>query len=484
MANIPVPPSGDDWDTSASSAGLRPDHADTSDDASLKELGRRLARLATPIAIGRMAVVGLVFSDTIMLARYGTEALGHSVLGTAVYDFFTHLLFGGLMGVATLAARAYGAGDWAQVARVRTVALWHGFIVGCLLGLCCFCAEPLLLLTGQTPELAQAGAEVTSVLAWGVPGLGLLFVCMMVLEGLQRPLLPMLAMFFANLVNVGLNYLLIFGVEGWWPPMGAVGAALSTVGVCWSGAVLLLAVLYLHPQMRALPKATIAITPVGPEMRRLGAPMAVSVGIEGSAFNWLTLMVGWLGIYALAAHTVLFQLLAVAFMFAFGLGSASQVMVGEAWGRQQPRTMARVAWTATVLGLVATGLTGVLFLMFDTAIVAVFTSDVALVATILPLMPWVAASLMTDGGQSIVNQSLRGRGETWMPTGIHLCSYYIVMVPLGYELAWEAGYGLAGVFMAVCGASLVSLLGLSARLAWVSYHRPLPPVLGRHPLPP
>jgi MATE family multidrug resistance protein len=186
----------------------------------------------------------------------------------------------------------------------------------------------------------------------------------------------------------------------------------------------------------------------------------------------MTLFIGLIGTLALAAHGVLFQFLALTFMIAYGIAGATQVRVGNAWGRGDPRGMAMAGWTGLGIALLFTGAVAAAYAGVPESALAVFTSDPEVIVTAAPVLIWVVLATIFDGGQSVMNNACRGRGDTWVPTMLHFGSYWLVMVPLAWFFAFRTGNGLTGIYQGIALASIVSLVVLSLRFRSLSRGRP------------
>jgi MATE family multidrug resistance protein len=208
------------------------------------------------------------------------------------------------------------------------------------------------------------------------------------------------------------------------------------------------------------------------ELLRIGVASGVSFSFEVTAFAAMTLFVGHLGILALSAHGVLFQFLALTFMIAYGIAGATQVRVGNAWGRGDPKGMVMAGWTGLGLAALLTGAVTTLFAIAPMPFLRVFTTDPAVIAAAAPVMIWVVLATVFDGGQSVMNSACRGRGDTWFPTLLHFGSYWFVMVPAAWVLAFGADQGLAGVYQAILAASVASLALMSLRFWHLSRAAP------------
>lgn len=420
---------------------------------------RRTLTLAWPVMLARLGLVGFMTVDVIVLGRAGAQALADYSLGLAIYDSLTAALAGLMLGVGVLTARETGAGRDLASGTILRRGVIYGILLGLgMAGLLQF-AEAGFLLLQQDPAQAASSASVTRVVAFTLPFFAVFFSAASWLEALHKPKVGMWAVGLANLSNLGFNLFFVFTLD-----MGAVGAAWATV---LNGFLLAAGLwLYIHrflPERARYGVGVKAAAPPALEQYRIGFGGGLSFTFEAGSFVMMTLFVGWLGTLALAAHAVLFQSLALVFMMAFGIASAVQVRVGNAWGRGDARGMALAGWTG--LGLSTLLLLGfvALFLIAPVPLLGLFTSDPQVLALAAPIMIWMTMALLFDGNQTIMSHACRGRGDTWVPTAMHLFSYWVVMVPAGYLFAIRWEHGVAGIYQGIFVASIVSVTLMSWR---------------------
>ncbi len=424
---------------------------------------RRTIVLAWPVMLARLGLVGFATADVIVLGRAGARELADYTLGLAIYDSMLAALAGLTMGVGVLTARVTGAGDDRAAGTIWRRGVIYGAAVGCAAALLLQFAEPLYGLLGQTPERAESAGNVTRLVALALPFVAIYFSTTTFLEALHRPLVGMWAVAAANITNLGLNIVLVFGL-GPVPAMGAEGAALATV----VNSGLLALALWTYTRHRLPGRARYGIGEAAPapppgEQRRIGYGAGLSYSFEAGAFVMMTLFVGWLGTLALASHAVLFQFLATTFMLAFGIAAATQVRVGNAWGRGDPRGMALAGWTGLGLATLSSLAFAVLYVTLPEGMLRLFTDDPTVLAAAAPVMLWMSLALVFDGNQTVMSHACRGRGDTWVPTALHMVSYWVVMVPVGWWLAIRTGGGLTGIYQGILVASVVSFTAMALR---------------------
>ncbi|SDD80827.1 MATE family efflux transporter [Rhodospira trueperi] len=447
-------------------------------DHSLSYHIRRTIVLALPVVLARLGFMAFVTVDVIVLGRAGPEPLAEYVLGGTVVDSLLATLIGLLMGVPVLAAQVLGAGAHASLGRIWRQGVVYAVVAGALLSVALvFGAAPLFRLLGQDPDLAARAATVTGILALNLPFMAIFVVGTTFLEALNRPIPGMLAVFTANLSNLALNIVLVFG-WGPIPALGAPGCALATV----INSVLLAIGMSLYIRYGLSDRVALGLSgTVNREplwrgagtLRGIGYAAGFAQALEAGSFTAVTLLVGLLGSLALAVHGMMFQFVALTFMVALGLATAAQVRVGNALGRGDSRGLALAGWVGLGLSAAVTGAAATVYVLWPETLLRVFTTDETVLAAAVPVMLWASLAMVCDGGQSVMNQACRGCGDTWVPTGLHVISYWAVFVPVAALLALPLGQGVAGVFQALTLASIISMGILMVRFA-VLAKRPLP----------
>jgi multidrug resistance protein, MATE family len=427
------------------------------DDLPLRAHVLRTLRLAGPVMASRAGLLVMASVDTVMAGRAGPDQLAH--YGIAITPQLGCLLVGMglLMGTVVLTAQTDGAGRPEMCGRIWRLALLNAAVIGTLLGVLLLFGEPILRLLGQAPAIAAGGGAVLAMFALGMPAVVMYSATTLFLEGLGRSTPGMLVMILANLLNLGLNGLLMFGPY----ELGAAGAALATSLTRWfmfaalAGYVLLmpareryqiLAPLRGHWQLEA-------------RLARLGWPMALSFGLETGAFIAAATFAGWQGATALAAWQIVLNTMALVYMLAIGLATATAVRVGNAVGRRDRTGLARAGWVGLAIGILI--MLALLPLLYgaSAAIVSIYTQDAAVAAIAAPGLAIGAWILVADASQGILTGALRGAADIWAVLIIQLISFWAICVPACYLLGPTLGYGvqglLWGLFLGLATAALL-----------------------------
>ena len=414
-----------------------------------------LLRLAWPVMLSRAGILVMAFADIAMLGRYGGGEVGVSNLALAIFIPVIVMCIGMASGMVPVVSQAYGAGNRQECGRAWRRGLSWGCFIS-LIGIAVvWRSETLLSFFGQTPEMAQRGGDVAVALAPGVLAQTVFAVCAFYLESIRRPMFALTVMIFANVINVALNWVLIFGHLGL-PEMGAVGAALASTAARFGAAGLMLWYIFSMPGGIASGVRGPWETFWGPGgwragylMRKLGSSAAISNGFETIGFAAMSLMAGTLGIAALDAYSISHNLLSTAFMIGLGLAVATGVRVGQATGAGDPREAAFAGWTGLLVAFLLMGSLGVLVILFRNEISAIYTNDTDLIARASALFLFSALVFVPDSLQVVMGQAIRALGDAWVAVAAYAASFVVLMIPLGWYLVHEQGWDERGLALSV-----------------------------------
>jgi MATE family multidrug resistance protein len=419
----------------------------------------KLLRLAWPVTLARLGIMGMGLCDVIVVGQLAPAELPHQALGWAPTAVLLVSGIGLLTGVQVLAARAIGAatptaagGAWQRGLLVSAVcgglaaaAMW-------------FAGSRLFTLLGIAASLAEPSTAVMRILALSIP-LHLLYIASaFFFEAIQRPMPSTIVMGGANLLNIALNLWLV-------PKYGAIGSAWATVGArLFLAGALIAWVLCLEDAARYGVRARVT-EPGYRAFLRVGVAAALSQAAEAGAFSGMTIIAGRIGAEAVASYQILLNMLAVVFMVALGLATATTVLTSEAIGRSEPRDAARASWSGVALNGAVMLLIAGLLAGFARPIAGIYTADYELVVLVASLMPLAAAILIPDGGQAVAAAALRAHRDNWFPTASHVLAYALVMPALALGLAEGRGLGVAGLLHAILWSSVLSVVVLLLRLS-------------------
>jgi len=440
--------------------------ADLSLILSYRKEARATLVLALPIVVTQLAHISLGFVDTVMVGRLGPESLAGVALGNTI--FFNALIFcmGMLMAVGPLVSQAFGAEDDDAIGRSVRQGLWLSGILGLVAFLVVYNGETILRWLGQSEANVQRAGAYLRAIAWGIfPFLGMVALRSFA-EAVSRPRAVTAIVLSGVLVNIALNWVLMFGKLGF-PELGLVGTGWASTGVYTFNFLLLAGWVLKQPDFARYHIFSRLSRPdpqMFKELFRIGYPIGASMGIEMSLFMLTVVMMGWIGTTELAAHQVAIQCAAFTFMVPLGIGMASSVRVGQAVGKRE----AEGAWRAglTGIGLSASfmAITALLFLTFPRQIVGLYLdlsepANLEVITMAVQLLFFAAVFQVVDGVQVAVMGALRGMKDTYQPMILSVLSYWGVGLISGYLLAFKAGLAEKGLWIGlVLGLACAAVL--------------------------
>ncbi len=413
-------------------------------------MARNIVLLAIPMVLEMLMQSVFELADAYFVGQLGPAALGAVGAGASLIIIVFAIGFGLAMSVTAMVARRIGEGNSegaSQVAMQSIIAVVAVSIPFAVLGAL---YAPELLRLIQAPEsVVAAGADYTAILFGTNIVILLLFLINGIFRGAGDAMLALKALALANMLNIALDPLLIFG-WGPVPAMGVTGAAIATSVGRGIGVTFQLYLLFggsgrirLHMRrMRVLWQL----------MRRfisLSAPAMLQMFIGTASWMLVFAFVGVFGEAATAGYTVAVRVVVFALLPAWGMGNAAATMVGQNLGAQQPAQAERAVWVTSFANMVFLGSVALVMLFYSEPLVLVFSSDPAVVAVGASCLRIVAYSYPLLAFGMVITQAFNGAGDMWTPTWINLICSWLFQLPLAWALAFAADWGVDGVFAAI-----------------------------------
>ena len=409
-------------------------------------------------------------TDTIMLGWYGVDELAASVLAHSLFFIILIVGSGFAITVMPMVASAAAIDDKTSVRRSVRMGLWISIIYSIFFIPILLFSENLFLILGQEEHLAKSAQTYLRIAGWSiVPGL-LIMVLKSFFSALERPNVVLLSLIIGGLVNIVLNYTLIFGNFGI-PELGLTGAAIATlVTTILSILILLYFCLFKDEYSSYLIFNNIWRLDIEAfkEVFKLGLPVGITMLAESGLFSATAVMMGWLGTNALAAHGIAIQISGITFMVYLGLANAGTVRVGRAMGRMDNSGLKLASISVIILTIGAVLIVAFTFLSVPKPLLMLFLSpshvDTPSIILIgVPLLAIAAIFQIADGLQVVVLGLLRGLKDTAIPMVITTICYWGVGIPCSYLFGFVFNWGGNGIwFGLVIGLTLASAF-LSSR---------------------
>lgn len=410
--------------------------------------------LGVPLIGAQLAQMAVGVTDTLMLGWLGATDLAAGVLGAQA--FFVAWVFGSgfAQAVMPIAANAEGRGDIAGVRRSVRMGLWVLLIYGALSIAFLWNTEAILLLLGQEPHVAALAGDYMMVVMWAIFPSLLVIGLRSFLTTLEMAQVVLWATVAGAVLNVFLNYAFIFGNFGA-PRLEIVGAAVASLGTHTLTLVVLFAYTLAKKRVREYEIYVRFWRPDWPaffEVVRLGVPISATILAEVTMFIGASIMMGWLGTVALAAHGIAIQLASVAFMIPLGISFAATVRVGTAAGRGSATEVGLAGYAAVLAACAAAALTALILVVGREPLVRLFLdfsneNAAAVLAYAVPLVLVAVGFQLADSLQAVLMGALRGLKDTKVPMVMALIGYWGVGFPVAYILAFPLGLEGVGLWI-------------------------------------
>lgn len=413
-------------------------------------ISRAVVLLAVPMVLEMVMQSVFAVVDVYFIAKLGPEAVAAAGMTDSMLTLIFSVAMGLGMASTAMVARRIGEGepDRAAVAAVQAIAL--GVLMSIPLAAVGFLWAPgLLSLMGASRSVVEAGSGFTAIMLGTNVTVMLLFLINAIFRGAGDAIIAMRVLWIANLVNIVLDPILIFG-WGPIPAMGIEGAAIATAGGRALGVVI---------QFRALAAGRGHLRV---KRRHLRIDIAIAKRmLRVSSTGILQFLVGtasWVGVFrilaefggvAVAGYTIAVRLIIFALLPSWGMGNAAATLVGQNLGAGKPERAERSVWISALSNLVFLTTVGTLFHLYAEPLARIFTQEADVVAVAATCLSIVAFSYPAFAFGMVMVAAFNGAGDTTTPTWINLFCYWVLQLPLGYTLSTVLGYGPTGVFVTI-----------------------------------
>jgi MATE family multidrug resistance protein len=423
----------------------------------------RTLQLAVPVMVGMVASFSMNFVDTLMAGRLPDKeiALAGIATGGAIWSAVLMFMLGVLMALQPVVAQLDGAGKRPEGGAAARQGLWIALVVSIPFILILLSGGPTLQWMSVDAGIIPTSVKYMSALSWGAPGICFLMALRFFSEGSGHTKPTMFMGLLGIVLNVPLNYILMFGKLGL-PALGAQGCGYATSIVIW--AQLLMVFLYIrwHGHFRDFELFARWDWPQWAQISkllRIGLPIGTGIFVEGSLFVGAALLIARLGALPASAHLIAINFSALMFMVPLGLASAVTTRVGNALGRNEPVAARYAGMIGLVIILVTQTISATSMLLFPEFIVRIYTSDAAITAIAVSLLFYSAIFQLSDGIQICAAGALRGLKDTLVPMFINIVSFFAIGLSVGYYLTFNLQMGPAGMWIGmIAGLSVGAVL--------------------------
>ncbi len=436
--------------------------AGTERDFTSTSLGRAIFILAVPMVLEMVMESVFAVVDIFFVSRLGANAVATVGITESAMTIVYALGVGFAMATTALVSRRIGEKKKKEAGEVAFQAIMVGVIVSIIISIPGVLFAPQFLkIMGATDEMTQDGYMFPAIMFGGNVIIMLLFIINAVFRSSGDAAISMRIMWFANIINIILDPLLIFGI-GPFPELGLKGAAIATnIG---RG----LAVVY---QFYILFRGKHRIRLYVDNLKIKFTVMLNLIKISGGGImqnliatsSWILLVriISVSGPNAVAGYTIAIRIILFLLLPAWGVSNAAATLVGQNLGAKQPDRAERSVWITAYVNMIFMGLMGMLLVIFPDFFINLFISDLPVVENGTLALKIISCGFLFYALAMVMVQGFNGSGDTTTPTKINLICFWLVEIPLAYLLAIVLNLGLLGASISIVSAeALLAFIAL------------------------
>ncbi len=422
---------------------------------------KKTFNLAYPVMLSQIGHVMVGIVDSIMVGQLGTEPLAASSFATSIFHLFLMFGIGVSYGITPLVAQAVGEEDNHAITRV----LRNGIIMCTVAGLVLFggmLLTSLFLDQMNQPEIVvELGEPYYLIVATSIIPLMIFQNFKQFTEGLSVTKQTMFITIASNLLNIGLNYLLIYGKFGF-PELGLNGAGWATL---IARAFMMVAMIWFVFKAKRFKSyqagfnlRKLKATFIKP-MLKIGVPSGIQFMFEVGAFTVAAVMMGSLGAVQLASHQIAISLVSLSYMMATGVSAAATVRVGNQFGKGDGLNLLRAGYSSFVMSLIIMASCALVFITFNKFLPTLYVDDLEVIEIAGSLIIVASLFQLSDGVQVVGLGALRGMSDVRIPTIITLIAYWVLGIPVSYYFGFILKIGPEGIWYGLLvGLSIAAVL--------------------------
>ena len=443
---------------------------------------RALLTIGVPMGLAQLVQFSPYIADAVMIGRIGPKEIAAAAIGSVLYFLLWMLASGPISAVTPLVSQALGknTAERRDVRRTVRMSVWACFLMFPLIIGLLLLTEPIMIFAGQDPEVAALAQDYVLVLAPGLPFTLAVMSFRNFLAAIGKTIVPFLLVASAAIVNIILNWVLIFGNLGA-PELSLLGAGIaSSISGIYAYFVF---VIYIKWDAKAR-EFDLFSNLFKPDWERMvdllniGWPISVTVTFEGMLFNAGVLIAGAVGVIEQAGFQIALSIASTAFMIPFGLSMAGAVRIGLAKGAANTPAARRASTTTILTSVLAIGLFAIPVAFVPQWVASLyFNMDAAdtrpVFDYVVIFLPIAAGFMFFDAVQVACNQLLRGLTDVKWPMVITGISYWVIGFPIAFYTALYTEIGAVGIWYGLTAGLIAAFIGLGIRL-WLQLRRPFP----------
>lgn len=426
--------------------------------------------LAYPVMLSQLGHVMMGVTDNIMVGHVGVTSLAAAGLALVAFNFLFLFGIGVSFAITPLVAEAHGENNDSKIIDVMR----HGVIINGVNGVVLFSVvyfgKNVLYHLNQPVEVVDLAIPYLNIVAFSLIPVMIFQSYKQFAEGLSRTQLAMIVIFATNIINIGLNYIFIYGHAGA-PAMGLVGAGWATLISRFLMMAMIILYIYYSPTFYAY-RSGFSFEKYSKRLFNtllsLGIPSGFQFILEVAAFDFSLVMMGWLGKETLAAHQIAINLATISYMTTAGLAASATIRVGYFLGKKDVINMRLAARTLLGMAIAIMACWSIIFIAGRYLLPSLYVDNENVISIASTLLIVAGLFQLADGTQVVSAASLRGLQDVFVPSIFILIAYWVIGLPVGYWLAFHTDYGAVGIWIGLLLGLTLTAIAMFLRFRMLS----------------
>ncbi len=405
-------------------------------------------KISTPIILSFAGQSLVQIIDSIMVGRIGALPLAAVSLSTAIITNVMMFGIGISIALTPFTGDSWSKGKHRKASEYFTNSFIINTLVGIAITLILFSLFPLISYLKQPKEVLEITYNYYLLISISIIPFMVFLAFKQFLEGLGNTNISMYITLFANLINIILNYILIYGKFGF-PQMGIDGAGIATlISRIIMPITFYFAILYHNRYKKYLYFIRIKSISIKKqiELIKIGVPISGQMLLEFTSLSVITLMMGWFGAKALAANQIIQTTIGFSFMISNGVAAAATILVSHQFGIGKIDEVRKNGFAAIHISVIIMGTASMLFVLFGKEIASLFTLDKEVILIAQRIFLVVIFFEIFDGIQVTALGALRGIKDVNIVSLYAFACYIIIAIPTAYFLGVTLSFNEPGLF--------------------------------------
>ncbi|WP_301109280.1 MATE family efflux transporter [Sporosarcina sp.] len=427
-------------------------------------------KIMIPILITQVALYLMSFFDILMTGRYDTYHLAGVTIGTSFWTPVYTGLAGILMGLTPIIAQQIGARNKSSVRPTVQQALYVSLTLSAIIFILIkWAVLPAIMNMPLDEQVKQVAASYLTGMSIGLVPLMAYTVLRSFFDALGATRVSMLIILISAPINIGLNYLLIFGNFGF-PELGGAGAGYASGFTYWLVFFIAAFIAWSSRHFKEFdlfrdwPKISFV---KWKEILAVGVPIGLSIFVEISIFSVVTLLMSSYTAQVISAHQIALNFTSLLYMVPLSVSMGTTILVGQSIGGGRPKDARHYTYLGIGFAVLFSFLSIFILLMLREQIASMYTPDPEIITLAMHFFIYAAFFQLSDAVQAPIQGALRGYKDVTMTFLVGVISFWIIGLPTGYLLAAYTNLDAYGYWIGLIAGLTVGAIILSFRLRFI-----------------